>query len=489
MIVRRENLYDILTEHLDSEYSIGLHGIDYNRLRYLESMTGDRDEDLYQASQRIMSNGLISNRTLNGTIRFFGRIDDSSKESSIRENLTEYWYAGTDRFIIVAIPAVMRDKQGHSLFVGSPNLDSQYKRHMDTTGHEYTTLTELLIDGKIINPQFILGTFKDLGDRRIDLSFNPRHLSFHGGTISDDLFMDFKNKIQNILFFKSIPVTLKDFEHDMSPERLSVFLVALEELEKSMKNRYDIFSKDFESASLAETLVQRMHEKEIIPVPKKNTGIISEILANPERGLDKFSDRYERLRSLRIRIKGDEFGRGQLDGSPKDLIFFRETMDDEDFFHEAFKRLDHSRLTLFINSYFPYFGSYIQKDENLIKAISAFPYTISRLEPDKRNRLDFMMKLSSTPGIDTLVLSYMPEQIVENLELNINIIKNSSEASFIKSITGNGFDYYGQEPKTHREFWEAMNERISEYNGNRTHAPIPLYDVDKEIEKAAKVTK
>ena len=33
MIVRREQLYDILTEHLDSEYSIGLHGIDYNRLK------------------------------------------------------------------------------------------------------------------------------------------------------------------------------------------------------------------------------------------------------------------------------------------------------------------------------------------------------------------------------------------------------------------------------------------------------------------------
>lgn len=489
MIVRREHLYDILTEQLDGEYSIGLHGIDYHRLSYLEDMTGNREEDLYQVSQRIMSSGLKSNRTLNGTIRFFGRIDDSSKENSIRRNLTEYWYAGTDRFIIVAIPAVMRDKHGHSLFIGSPNLDSKYKRHMGTTGYEYTTLTEQLIDGHIIDPQFILGTFRDLGDGRIDLSFNPRHLSFHGGTISDELFTDFQEKIREILFFKRIPITLKDFERDMSPDRLTDFLTALENLEESMIRKYDIFSKDSESASLAETLLQIMNEKNIRHVPRKNTGIVREILLNPERGLDRFSNRYERLTSLRIGISVDEFGREHLDGNPEDLRFFRETMADEDFFHEAFERLDHSRLTLFINSYFSYFGSYIKKDENMIKAIAAFPYTISRLEPDKRNSLDFMMKVSSTPGIDTIVLSCMPRQIVENLEININIIKNASEASFIKSITRNGFDFYGQEPKTHREFWKAMNERITEYNNNRTHAPIPLYDVDKEVEKALRSTK
>ena len=164
MIIKRGELYEILRSQLNGEYSIGLHGITGNGPSWYgeNSDTENKRIEVYNVQQEILKNGLkiYSDRTINGTVAFFGRIDDAKNAEHLNhDGLLNYNYGGR-AIVIVAIPTIIRDENGRSLYLGDTNLNSEYKSDMGSKGYETTTLRDEIFSKKLIPKEYILGTYK-----------------------------------------------------------------------------------------------------------------------------------------------------------------------------------------------------------------------------------------------------------------------------------------------------------------------------------------
>ena len=197
MILKRTELYDAISKLCKGEYAIGLHGVDYTRLDELVGI------DHEKALDNIFNEGLkiFHGRSINGTVKFFGRIDKEEDQEKVQEGLNEYLYGQGD-YIVVAIPTILRTKTGEELFLGSPNLDTVYKGYLDTLGNEKSTLLEECIvkhpfENNVIEPQYILGKFKKLDSDFIDFYANKNHIAFNGGFVSQEEFDFLKTKVRS----------------------------------------------------------------------------------------------------------------------------------------------------------------------------------------------------------------------------------------------------------------------------------------------------
>ena len=189
MIVARDKIYDYISQIAVGDYSIGMHGIEMYKL--------PEGHTVETAAQSIMEIGLRNRRTINGTIKFFGRIDLVDDEQKVRTGLDEYNYGG-EELMLVAIPTRFRNKEGESLFLGSPNLDNKFKREKDTTGYEETTLLDKIVQdheyvdgeykGELLAPEFILGGCRVVDEEHVDITINPNHICFNDGLITDETY-------------------------------------------------------------------------------------------------------------------------------------------------------------------------------------------------------------------------------------------------------------------------------------------------------------
>lgn len=147
MIIKREDLYNILRAQLKGEYSIGFHGIDICRLKYFNlEKSEDNNNMAHLAAEEIRANGLkvFNSRTINGTVEFYGRIDDVKNVEHLKDGLSRYCYGGRE-IIIVAVPTIIRNKEGEEIFLGATNLKSKYEKYFDSTGYQVTTLFDKAI--------------------------------------------------------------------------------------------------------------------------------------------------------------------------------------------------------------------------------------------------------------------------------------------------------------------------------------------------------
>ena len=262
MMAKRIELYDIVSKICQgSEYSIGLHGIDYGRVDDLVGM----DYDL--VSQNILDTGLkiYHSRSINGTVQFFGRINILEDKEKIQEGLNTYLFGSCD-YILVAVPVILKTEKGDKLFLGSPNLNTVYKEYIGTMGSEKTTLLEdYITDGSCKNnrvePQYILGRFRVFKNNDIDLVINKNHIAFNHGLVSQEYYDDIKKQIVLQLRGKSrrynIPIDDELFESidDVDNTKIEKIIGVLEQNKRC-------------NYSFCETLRQLENEKNLTKIIK-----------------------------------------------------------------------------------------------------------------------------------------------------------------------------------------------------------------------------
>lgn len=256
MIIKRTELYDLISKLCNGEYAIGLHGVDYDRLDELVGI------DHTKALDDILNEGLkiFHARSINGTVNFFGRIDIEEEKEKVIEGLNTYRFGSNEDYIVIAVPTILKTEKGDKLFLGSPNLNTIYKEHLDSRGGEKSTLLEEHIVNKdnVVEPQYILGRFKVLSNGNIDFYINKRHISFNKGFIDQETYdmisrivrSEFKF-ISRVLNMNIDPYLLEKIDYVDSKMILS--LVNLLEKEKRIIREY----------SLYETLRQLANEKNL----------------------------------------------------------------------------------------------------------------------------------------------------------------------------------------------------------------------------------
>lgn len=200
MIIRRSDIYGILRATLKGNYSIGLHGISSFGPRWGDGIQAS-DEEIARTADEIMSEGMVifNNRTINGTVEFFGRIDDADNVQHINEDgIMNYNYGGRE-ICIVAIPTIIKSKSGSSMYLGDTQIYGEYRRFQESRGYQISTLRDEVMSEKVISPKYILGSYSLLGDGMVDFKFNPKHMCFNNHVISDEEYEMMEEKIRTYL--------------------------------------------------------------------------------------------------------------------------------------------------------------------------------------------------------------------------------------------------------------------------------------------------
>ena len=260
MVIKRSELYNLISQYCKGEYVIGLHGVDYNRM--YEIVKVNPEEGL----NNMISNGLkvYSGRSINGTVKFFGRIDILDDMNNVIEGLNTYRYFNDSDYIVVAIPIIFRNREGKEIFLGSPNLNTRHKEYIGSRGHEKTTLLEecILDNQDTLKPEFILGRYKVLDDNNIDFTINEKHISFNNGIIDDKKYEEVEKYINNCLnFYKrryELDLDISAFENIelIDAERIVQAIYSLDSLIRKVDRNNELIE-------LSETLSQLLMENTV----------------------------------------------------------------------------------------------------------------------------------------------------------------------------------------------------------------------------------
>lgn len=240
MVIRREQLYDLIREKCKGEYAVGMHGISLGHLERYNRENKSVDEiveDIYKDGIKV-----YEGRTIHGTVEFFGRIDDKSAESVVRNGTENYLY-GDGSQIIVVIPTVFRSSEGEQLFLGTPNIRSEYSRYMGTQGDQETTLLDLVaLRNDMVPSEFIFGSFNKNADGTIELNLNPNHISNRGGIVDSEVFDAAKKQVAYTGLSKFLSKNKSEVNIDEVIELYNYFRTKLEnETDDYFRNKYAIY--------------------------------------------------------------------------------------------------------------------------------------------------------------------------------------------------------------------------------------------------------
>lgn len=495
MIIERKKLYEILRTQLHGEYSIGLHGIDPHRLDTNEgfsSATKLSDNSIYKATQAILSNGLVSNRTINGTVHSLGRIDDADNIDRIIEELETYNYGGRE-IIILALPVIFRDANGREIFLGASNLNSTFRYHFDSTGYEESTLSDAVLSQNVIPNDYILGSYKLLQDGMVDVSLNRDHISFNDNVVSSDTI----DQIYEDLDF----IFARISEPDLSP---SVFASSSKEelmkLYERLNSRLsvthsDIFKSRLERdlAMVLETLKQYINEDSINKLGDLQSPLvdINAILDNPEKKPafakpERFEEKYTALKNLHIQISSDGKPYSEFEG---ELDCFTSLTSDKQFYQDAFEKLDDSSLRMFL-AYSSFFPNGTITVENLKRIAMISPHLLGSSPYKQLMNDDVMKEIANQDGIKPIVLCYASDKLKNDFEFISTIILNSSKSTFDFYVNSNFTDSYsnlryrdsiGEDILTNPAFWDLLNAKIKSLYKGVDMQQLSLFDKEKEL--------
>ncbi len=253
MRVKRENLYDIVFQMCDGEYSIGMHGVDpYQLSRFYP------EKSVPQALDSIMEEGISikNHRTIHGTVRFFGRIDTEEDQERVRDGLENYRY-GNRGYAIVAIPTIFRNQNNEELFLGSPKADGKYTA--GTTGYQESCFIEDVFFKGTIPSEFIFGYALENEDGTVDLKINPNRTL---GIVSDSMYSYALRQAQLSLFFTGINLSI--LKKDLSDEERKILTEKLYEYEERLKESPD----NIDYAKLCGVISQVLEEKDKKKLPR-----------------------------------------------------------------------------------------------------------------------------------------------------------------------------------------------------------------------------
>lgn len=423
MIINRENLYEVIKKECSGKYSIGLHGISKAKVSDIYRM----DEDA--AASNILDNGLKvrANRSINGTVKPFGRLDDKNDIEEVYEGLTYYQYYDSDTFVIVAIPVELKSEDGRTLYIGSTNLNSRYQKHFDTTGSEVSCVCDSIIlnNQNVIDPCFILGSFKVLENGLVDLKINDKHISRNGNVISNDVFDQYCSKLGSDFFSWGVL--------DLFDAYLRKDLSKISELEKKVRP----FS--MESYYLLETISQLKNEENVDDFT----------LEQIERTLLLLKKEYYEIQKANNEYYGSpetEKSNVKVNYTFDEIVNF--ALNDPYHFYELPNEIRDN----------------VELMRSVLKTKGLNSYILNFLGDNVRNDWESMINL-----VNNCHENYF--------EYSIDYCYSDDESNF------NFSEEIGIDILLNPLFWETLNKRIVEINENSRYK-IPLFNVELELEFA-----
>lgn len=469
-------------------YSIGLHGVSTERARDLAGVTDTRE-----VLDRVRENGLhvYSARSVNGTVAFCGRIDDKEDLENVSQQLRNYRYGNSNRYVLVAVPVVFRDKNGNQIYGGKANLDTEFKRFLDTTGNERSCISDIIIldEHEDIRPEYILGTYELLPDGKIDFQLNDKHVSQNGGVLLDEEFERLKRSFESHLY--SLDTLKKYFTKKKLTEEdyamLDKYLFIYSTVMGTKTNAY--------LPGITETIKQLIHERHLEKAtaadydaynPKGEKNDYDKLYEGLE-GEDLFWAKLNVLRNSHLKILEYDGKVVFTSDTPGEVEECTRIMNDEEFIDTLFAMEDPSTIRYATQLISVLSSDEIMKKENVYRGIMKHNYHGPQVYSERGllNK-DMLIDVATSSSFCRDTIYYL-----EEYGNDIDVV-----LAFIDNATFKNFPFYdnmgpndiaikrlGDDVKTNPLIYERMNERIKEFNQNNDAGYEP-FDVDKMVKEA-----
>ena len=477
-------VYDLLNQ---GAYSIGLHGVDSKRLYELTGIPRERVDDALSA---IREDGLkiFSARSINGTVSFQGRLDDMKDMPKVSDALKGYRYGDVNKYVLVAIPVVIQDEDGNSIYIGKTDLDIENRRLLGTTGSEKSALCDEVIPTKdgIIPSEYILGSYSLLPEGKIDFTPNPKHVSKNGGIVSHDEFKRIDDNFKIATFSDGeIADLLKQKElTDIDRRYIGKYIEHFSQMIIEKNRLYLI--------PLVETLKQACNEVNIVKARVEDIDAINE---RPERinyqelydgktGEELFNEQYRVLKSMQVEMfnqDGQTYIHSDRDGEAEE--FYR-LLNDKDFIKGVINykgKWDVISLSYYLMNLS---NDEVLSDPEIYNALFKFD-AYSADNYHKRGILtrDMLMDIASKSNFTSDTLYYLPKEYCNDLDLILTFVDNANEKNF-RFGEGFGarkftFTNLSEEVRSNPELYIRINKRAQELN-ETCGTNFELLDIDNE---------
>ena len=479
-------VYDLLD---GDAYSIGIHGIDSRRLSQLAGIPKDKVD---VALTDIRENGLkiFSCRSINGTVSFIGRIDDIEDISNVSDRLRGYRYGDVNKYVLVAIPITVKDKNGNKIYLGKTDLKTENSYLLDTTGNERSCISDEIIpnENDVIPSEYILGTYSLLPDGKIDFEPNPKHVSKNGGVVSDEEF----DRLKKNLFYATFRAG--DISRLFTKDELTIEDTI--QIENYIREIQPVLHEKRYLVPVFETLKQLYREDHIVKVKPENIDAINE---KPEKinygelyvgkyGEDLFNEQWRVIQSMQVEVftqDGETYVHSDRDGEGEE--FYR-LLNDKEFVKGLFKyksRWDAIGLI---------YDLILLTNDELLQDPEIYPsmFKSDNHAPDDYARRgiltrEMLMDVAKRSSFSRETLFYLPKEYTDDLELILAFVDNANETNFgfVQGIGNSDFTFtnLSDEVRSNPELYERINKRALELNETKG-TNFELLDVDKEVSLA-----
>lgn len=172
MVLKIEELKDVISDVVSENCTIGLHGIKRSKGYTWKK---ERIKTNMERVFSIFNSGLnvtTTHSAVHGTVMFLG----SSFENEFENDLKDYRWHDSINFIIIAIPENIKSGDGRELYIGKPSSDTFFEMNMD---EDLTSMAEAIFYNLTRIPSsFILGNYRLLDNGMVNFTYNPNFIGF-----------------------------------------------------------------------------------------------------------------------------------------------------------------------------------------------------------------------------------------------------------------------------------------------------------------------
>ncbi len=478
-------VYDLLK---GDAYSIGMHGITTNKI----------NGSVEEAVDDMLKNGIEikSGRTINGTVHFAGRLDNKEHIDYISEQLKGYRYGDSNTYLLVAIPTVLKNSIGNTLYIGNNGITRKMRDNNNLDGYEVTSMMDELIPKEVpesdpvVPSEYILGIYKILPDGKIDFTMNVNHVSSNKGISSDEEFNRIDSKLKESVYgvkeayYILTKKNLSDEDMKMATNIRDRFGNMLQTF-----NRYYLvpFVNTFNQL-LNERNIQKTSPIDVDRCNEKTDSIDYSKMYEGKTGEELFNEQLKVIKGMEVELFTDDDGsikvHSDRDGEAEE--FYR-LFNDKDFVHGLITNLNRWELLEYEGAIECLSSDDILTDEKVaMKLMKDDPYAFISYNNRGLLTRDLLMRSANSSSFTKDSLYNLPDEYCNDLDLILAFVDNSNEDNFgfIGGFNGDEFAFINlnEEVRSNPELYERINKKISELNENRID-PLPLFDVEKEVGK------
>ncbi len=467
-------------------YSIGIYGM--NMDKYLPSM-----ESVDLECENILKNGLdlSKDKSVNNLISFVGRIDDKFDLNKLSMSLRSYRNGNADKYILVAVPVDVKNKNGEHIYIGKSNGETVFSKCLPKNGSNCTSLADLVVcEDNHLPSEFILGSYSVLPTGDIEFVENPNHISKNDGYVNDNLFDEIKTSVFSKVFSSDslFSILTKDELTSDDYNYLNHFI------SKYSSSVYDN-NKNY-LIPVLETLIQLLDEKQLEKVDhesleEERKDYLENDYSIKYEGLEEDElfrsqhDTYKSLDNVTLYEDGSEsYIFGDTDYEAEE---YYKLLNNKEFIMNAFENFNKFEIARLCNEMLVATNDNLLKDEDI--ALNMFKNSRDAfLKYDNKGLLtrELVEKAASTSSFNKDSLYFLPMEYYSDYDLICKFIENSNVKNFgFYNEFGDSKVAYlniDRSIKSNPDFYERLNNKIKELN--EKGADIPFFNSEEEINLA-----